>query len=146
MWTRVPGHLSETNMSTVHVWRGTIPFLTICHHDCQHPSFNPNKFSLDCCKMSLFYYWCYYLGIHISPSCLLLDQCFSKSSALWQQNKLRMVAKMQIPGTWPRWLNSASLRASQKNLHFNKLPSDSNVHSSLRATLLEMFIPQICWA
>lgn len=36
---------------------------------------------------------------------------------------------------------SASLKASQKNLPFNKFPSDSNIHSSLRATLLELLFP-----
>lgn len=47
---------------------------------------------------------------------------------------------MQIPGPWPRWLLSVSLRARQKNLHFNKLPFDPNIHSSLKAMLLELFV------
>lgn len=47
-----------------------------------------------------------------------------------------MVAKMQVPGPCSRWLISASLRASQKNLHCNKLPCDSIVHSGLKAALL----------
>lgn len=39
---------------------------------------------------------------------------------------------------------SISLRASQKNLHFNKLPCDPNVHSSLKATLLKaVFSPSL---
>lgn len=49
---------------------------------------------------------------------------------------------MQIPGP-PRWLLSVSLRARQKNLHFNKLPCDPNIHSSLKAMLLELFFVRL---
>lgn len=45
---------------------------------------------------------------------------------------------MQIPGPWPRWLISVSLRTSQKHLHFDKHPCDPNVHSSLKAMLPEL--------
>lgn len=37
---------------------------------------------------------------------------------------------------------SAFLRAHQKNLHFNKLPFDSNVPSGLKATLPGLFFPK----
>lgn len=48
-----------------------------------------------------------------------------------------MATQMRRPGGYFSIFESKS----EKNLHFNKFPSDSNIHSSLRVTLLELLFP-----